>query len=484
MNKIIIALIIALITYNVSFAQSVFELKGKDIYITSITASSIPINNIPKECILDKDGNEYDINIIGRAFHVLDVKTNGSSKKLKSVDIILTDQVDTVVFRFPLQFSENYALLSMCVDPQRKETARSGVVYTTNIDNVKLTYYLKDNIDSLINKFPIGENVFAKANNKFGCNSKLLYVVDGYGCEQHTGRFYISLKEYNIKYTKKIYTDAYNVENRISLTDVYESFVSEKDVIDEYKIDIIYNAKGIDHWREALINKEVYWHGVDKSTLLSHIDSANDNNPECFEDLKNWYKAKADPYSKFSNYIQGAGFYWVKDIQLMRYNEDQSSDYKYFIIIGKSGNRQGINMLPFIDGILTHISYADVYRESLKVEKQKKAEEAEARAQIEAEAKAKEEAKWRAEYEQEQLAHKNNLIRKYGQKNAELILNRKVAIGFTKQMCIEAMGQPKYKRTRTTQNEVVERWTYDEMFSDYDTVLSFINDKLVQIDSL
>lgn len=480
MNKIIIALITTLITYNVSFAQSVFELKGKDIYIVSTTSynSSSSMKNIPKECIRDKNGKEYKTNITGRVFHVLDVKTNGSSKKIKSVDITLVDDRETVIFRFPMQFCANDALLSMCINPEREETTLSGVVYTTNIDNFRLTYYDKDSIDLLKTKFPIGETFYAKDIAKFKDN--ILYTVSEYGFDEYSGSFYLSLKDNKNSNSKNtIFINANNERKGISITDLDESFIREKEILD--KCQLLYNTDVINEWRDNLINKEIFWHGLDKKTLLSYIGSMDNNGS--FSELTKWYEAK-QTLKKFGNFIPEVGFYWIKDIIPVRYGDNELLDYKYFMIIGRSEDGSGIMLIPFVNNIFNHMSYADKYRESLEVEKQKKAEEAEARAKIEAEAEAEAEAARMAKYRQEQLAHKNNLIRKYGQHNAELILNMKVAIGFTKQMCIEAKGQPKYKRTRTTQNEVVERWTYDELFSDYDTVLSFVNDKLVQIDSL
>lgn len=52
------------------------------------------------------------------------------------------------------------------------------------------------------------------------------------------------------------------------------------------------------------------------------------------------------------------------------------------------------------------------------------------------------------------------LIKKYGKRNALLILDEKVEIGFTKQMCIEAWGEPQDINRTITRNRVHEQWVY------------------------
>ena len=49
---------------------------------------------------------------------------------------------------------------------------------------------------------------------------------------------------------------------------------------------------------------------------------------------------------------------------------------------------------------------------------------------------------------------------KYGKRKAQLILDEKVEIGFTKQMCIEAWGEPQDINRTITRNRVHEQWVY------------------------
>ena len=63
------------------------------------------------------------------------------------------------------------------------------------------------------------------------------------------------------------------------------------------------------------------------------------------------------------------------------------------------------------------------------------------------------------ELEAEEAAYKAKLVRKYGKKNAELILNGEVIIGFTKQMCIEALGEPDQINTWSAKYNK-QQWVY------------------------
>jgi hypothetical protein len=76
---------------------------------------------------------------------------------------------------------------------------------------------------------------------------------------------------------------------------------------------------------------------------------------------------------------------------------------------------------------------------------------------------------------EKEAAVKKDLAKKYGQSNANLIVQGKVRIGFTKQMCREAWGEPEDINTTTGSYGKHEQWVYDD---DY---LYFENGKLTAI---
>ncbi len=76
--------------------------------------------------------------------------------------------------------------------------------------------------------------------------------------------------------------------------------------------------------------------------------------------------------------------------------------------------------------------------------------------------------KWKYEEEQNALAekkrqtqYKNDIIKKYGEKYGSLILQGKICVGMTKEMCIEAKGTPCKKNKSSDKYGTIEVWTYN-----------------------
>lgn len=77
-------------------------------------------------------------------------------------------------------------------------------------------------------------------------------------------------------------------------------------------------------------------------------------------------------------------------------------------------------------------------------------------------------AKFKYEEEQKALAekkqqtqHKNDIIKKYGEKYGSLILQGKICVGMTQEMCIEAKGTPCKKNKSSDKYGTIEVWTYN-----------------------
>lgn len=87
------------------------------------------------------------------------------------------------------------------------------------------------------------------------------------------------------------------------------------------------------------------------------------------------------------------------------------------------------------------------------------------------ETRAAKEAQRKAELRERESA----MVKKYGKYNGRLIAQGKVAIGFTKQMCRDAWGEPKTIHTTTTRYGVKEQWVYSGGY------LYFENGKLTTI---
>jgi hypothetical protein len=90
-------------------------------------------------------------------------------------------------------------------------------------------------------------------------------------------------------------------------------------------------------------------------------------------------------------------------------------------------------------------------------------------------------AKWEQEEkqtEQEKIAkdekRKQELIKRFGQKFAEDIVNGKVTVGMNKEMCKEAIGSPDNITTSTNSNGNVEIWEYTRYHRYYPSLYPII----------
>ena len=102
--------------------------------------------------------------------------------------------------------------------------------------------------------------------------------------------------------------------------------------------------------------------------------------------------------------------------------------------------------------------------------------------------------KWEQESLQEERAklardekRKQELIAKYGQKYAQDIINGNPSVGMTKEMCLEACGNPNNGITKTTTSEgEQEGWTYGFYSRGYIyfVEITFVNGKITNIEEI
>ena len=84
-------------------------------------------------------------------------------------------------------------------------------------------------------------------------------------------------------------------------------------------------------------------------------------------------------------------------------------------------------------------------------------------------------------------AKKQELFKKYGQKFAQGIIDGKVLVGMSKEMCKEAMGTPDETTKNTSNLGVIEVWTYSLGYRMFDglvpiTVVTFLDNKVTSVD--
>ena len=76
-----------------------------------------------------------------------------------------------------------------------------------------------------------------------------------------------------------------------------------------------------------------------------------------------------------------------------------------------------------------------------------------------------------------EAAHKQQMLAKYGSQFGELVSNKQIALGMTKDMCRDAWGNPMNIYRTTTSFGQSEVWCYN-----YKTMIYFFEGKVVQID--
>lgn len=88
----------------------------------------------------------------------------------------------------------------------------------------------------------------------------------------------------------------------------------------------------------------------------------------------------------------------------------------------------------------------------------------------------------KAAKEQEKAEFRKKMIAKYGSVNGKLIADGKVKVGFTKQMCIDAWGEPDKINYTTNKYGKSEQWVYDySIIGCSKSYLYFSNGKLTTI---
>lgn len=85
-------------------------------------------------------------------------------------------------------------------------------------------------------------------------------------------------------------------------------------------------------------------------------------------------------------------------------------------------------------------------------------------------------AKWRMESEREKKMAEKAIVDKYGAAMGGNINNYRVVLGMTKEMCQKSWGYPLERNSTTNSAGTAEVWVY------YSAMLSFVDDRLVQID--
>lgn len=400
-RNVCLSLLLSFMLVSNAFSQNIFELKGKNIILTSdkiaykggynaynnwsysyhdTFGKIYNINSLKKHKFTNK--NLYKGNILGKTAFVNDVYViNHNNKKKKAILMELNTYTDTLIVYMPLYLKTDAYIGGFRVDVE------------VNPEEINICYHDNDKINQLRNRMQ-NKCFYLKGGNE-------LYTFDNISIEKEL----LCVQYYDKTFQKqKYYIRASNTENHVTYEHRYNSFNAFTSSI-LFADDLIAQCKQkhdntyISALTDSLLNKEVYLSSGTKS-----------------------------------------GFYLCENIGIE--NIGTNEPYYDYVITLKQNEK--VIKLP-IQNDMSHIVLADVYREKQRIKEEKR---------------QKKEAEYQAMLEKEEREYKANLIKKYGKRNALLILENAVQIGFTKEMCVEAWGEP-YDINRTvTRNSIHEQWVY------------------------
>ena len=389
-RNVCLSLLLSLVFVSNAFSQNIFELKGKNIILTSDKIAFgwknsyhdnfgeiYNAESLKKYKFSSK--NLYKGDIIGKPLFVNDVRIiNQSNNKKKAIIISFDTHSDTLVMYLPLYLKTNDYIGGFRVDVE------------VNPDEISLCYHNCDEINRTKNQIQ-NKRFYFKGKNE-------LFIFDNISIEKD-----LLCVQYSDKTSQKYqyYISAYSTNyrhNNNSFNTFTSSILFEDDLISQCKQK--YDNAYIAALTDSLLNKEIYLSSGAKR-----------------------------------------GFYICENISIENIGTKEPC-YNYIFTLRQE---EDIIKLP-IQNDMSHIVLADIYREEQRIKEEKR---------------QREEAEYQAMLEKEEREYKANLIKKYGKRNALLILENAVQIGFTKEMCIEAWGEP-YDINRTvTRNIIHEQWVYD-----------------------
>ena len=449
-RKFLLVLSLILAFNSIASSQNVFDLKGKRIIIPPTVdddwASCIYTDDVLSEYKF-KDKYVYNEDILGDVIEVLDVIHINIGEKDEAILLVINHNANRVVLYMPMQWNRHKewkSYLYECFYTDIKIEARFfSVRYYTNLENISLQYYDISIIDKFENNYVYmvseryrDENLHFQTKYKF-VGRNFDEKRDWYSKDKMK-KMHIILESAN-GYIVDIPISTQDIisSSALTLEDFEECFQLEEDFIENSKKR--YSAEYIESLKNKYVGKEVY----------TYSSRQIGNGKEYWEVLGENVKGDWSPNGEY---------YLCKDICLSRTNLTDPYFWYYAILEGSEGE---VCYFPITDEFEKYVIYADIQRRF-------EAEEALKQAQKEAERLA--------EIEREERAYRNKLINKFGKRRALLILEGKVELGFTKEMCAESWGAP-YDINRTiTRYSVSEQWVYG-----LDCYLYFEGDKLVAI---
>lgn len=431
MHKLIISIIFSYVFLFSAYSQNIFDLKGKSIIIPKTEEFKAYEKEYSSGVYTDKVLDEYKFvedfiyhpNILGERIDVQDVIRINSGKKKEAILVIAKHNGSRIVLYFPKQYKQTDKELLAERFYKTKESSIWVNKTTACLDSIFVYHYDAAYLDSINSKY-LNQEIFY-----VGKEGSLAYTK--YGWKKIRYQFPYKFKGISFEEERRCYSGSRYLKVPCILLELGNQ---------EYRITIKMDSNNERFERYDLTFQEFLDYFEPEEEFLNN--SKNQYDLQIINNLKLKLEGK-EIYLKPNNHHIHEGYYLFKEIA-PSYSNDDGIYYKYFAQL-EDLRSHDIYEYPIESDLEEYVIFA---------EEQRKVEEEEARIQ------AQKEAEFQAMLEKEEREHKTSLIKKYGKKNALLILDNKVQIGFTKQMCIEAWGEP-YDINRTiTSWGVHEQWVY------------------------
>lgn len=480
-----------------AFAIDPFTLKGKTIIIPPYVCKTLDTNtgkevysykgfdNVYNDKVLKRNRfdnrNKVQIDIYGKEIYVEDVFFIDKQDQNRAVCLVVLKENERFVLRFPLfelpRLRDGYVYFydydpSTFLGDLEDGNSEFIVPYYFGLEkrvnsklynphSLQLIVYEVDKIREVDAKYN-GRNVFIISESPSKKVSQLLWKYERVFFPWENTEFdYFSLAPENKRFQFGIYDwkdnqSYYNYKHPQSLvltvfkhgdSQCYLDLDSETPPVfeDEYydQCRLRYKTTYVDEMKGKYVGQKVHI-TLNPNTYLS-----------CYS---------IDSLRRINSGIIKSGCYFFDRVELGYTNSKDSLYYSYHGVMMKieEGGEYGKELFCPINCFRqANIELDSIYHERLH---QQELDQIKAR-----EDRLLQEQKEEQEYYQV-------LVRKYGKTNAKLIKEGEVRIGFTKEMCIEAWGEPEYINTTTTADGKTEQWVYG-----WFSYLYFKGNKLIAI---
>lgn len=384
-------------------AQGIYSLKGKNIYLLSKAIQY-------RDCIdtdLNKQfGKLYTPEVLAKNKFkdkfLYQNNIDGVPVYVEDVYPLLDKKGNATDILMILKDSTEKVVVHLPLTLWEKLRADYSRPITVYPDEISIAYYDIDSIEDTNIKYQ--GKVYFRKGSKQKYTFEKFSIVDGLLCcssKYPTNRYFKECVRPTYtcpsKYDSDTFEKNYAKYIRSNITELLKSFIWEEDLIKQCKQQE--DSSKVEAVRKKWVGKEVY-------------------------------------YSPTGN------FYDCTACGIYDFGKD-NVEYKYGIYLSSKENDKN-HIVPFA-GIWENVELASEYREEQRYQQEQR---------------EKREQERQAEIDRRNARYKASLIKKYGRSNAQSIMNGSVRIGFTKEMCIEAWGEPSDINRTVTQYGTHEQWVY------------------------